>query len=201
MSFPLSRRLASLLAVLGLTALGATVVDVFASSTRAAAGAASPQKTVNASRVARRPGTLAPGTAVGAASLGQRVFTDPTHGFALSNTNQAQYPAATSDGGLTWKTDGPALHLNAAQAPLVVLNIGAATRNIVFAYGGGQVINVTSDGGQNWYRALFHGLAMAVVRGAGTRLVAFIDGPGVTWQYVSKDGGRTWRYNPRVGGF
>jgi flavin-binding protein dodecin len=26
--------------------------------------------------------------------------------------------------------------------------------------------------------------------------VAFVDSTGVTWQYVSKDGGRTWRYNP-----
>jgi hypothetical protein len=205
MSFSLSRRLAGLVLTLGVAALGATVVAVFANATSEAIAAAGPQKTVKASRVTRRSGTLAPGTAVSSASLGQRVFTDGANGFALASTGGAQYPAATADGGATWRTDGPALHVNAAQAPLAVANIGAASRTKVFAYGGGQVIDTTSDGGRSWYRALFNGLVMAVVRGVGGRLVAFVDasvnGRGVTWQYVSRDGGRTWRYNPRVGGF
>ena len=47
------------------------------------------------------------------------MFTDGKHGFALAE-GQAQYPAATNDGGKTWKTNGPALHVNAAQAPLAV---------------------------------------------------------------------------------
>lgn len=198
MPFSPSRRLACSMLALGAVSLGSTVVGV------SAASAAGPPQTVKSTRVVRRPGTLAPGTAVTLASLGQRVFTDSTHGFALSNTGQAQYPAATTDAGLTWKTDGPALHVNAAQAPLVVLNIGAASRTKVFAFGGGQVIDTTNDGGTRWYRALFNGLVMAVVRGAGGRLVAFVDqsvsGRGVTWQYVSRDDGRTWRYNPRIGG-
>jgi hypothetical protein len=204
MSFPLSRRLVGLVLASAVAALGATVVAEFATSTPAVA-ATGPQKTVKASRITRRTGTLAPGTLVSSASLGQRVFSDATHGFALANTGGAQYPAATTDGGATWKTDGPAFHVNAAQAPLSVTNIGAASRTKVFAYGGGQVVDATSDGGQRWYRALFNGLVMAVVRGFGGRLVAFVDasvnGRGVTWQYVSRDGGRTWRYNPRVGGF
>jgi hypothetical protein len=192
------RHLACSMLVLGAVALGSTVVDV------SAASAAGPRKTVRASRIFSRPGTLSPGTMVSSANLGQRVFTDALHGFALANTGGAQYPAASADGGLTWKTNGPALHLNAAQAPLAVANIGAASRTKVFAYGGGQAIDTTRDGGTGWYRALFNGLVMAVVRGGGGRLVAFIDRSvnraGVTWQYVSRDGGRTWRYNPRVGG-
>ncbi len=198
MPFSLSRRFACPLLVLGTAALGSTLVGV------SAASAAGPRKTVKASRIAVRPGTLASGTAVSSSSLGQRVFTDALHGFALAGSGGAQYPAATNDGGITWKTDGPALHLDAAQAPLAVTNIGAASRTKVFAYGGGQAIDTTSNGGSAWYRALFNGLVMAVVRGPGGRLVAFIDqsvkGSGVTWQYVSRDGGRTWRYNPRVGG-
>jgi photosystem II stability/assembly factor-like uncharacterized protein len=131
------------------------------------------------------------------------VFPDARHGFALASVGQAQYPAATSNGGRTWKTDGPALHLNAAQAPFVVLEIGAAGRRTVFAYGSGQVIDTTSDGGKHWYRALFNGLPMAVVRNAFGHLVAFVDGQtggGATWQYVSKDGGKTWHHNTTVGG-
>jgi hypothetical protein len=205
MSVSLSRRFAGLVLVLGVVALGAAVVALFAISTPDATAAAGPPKAVKASRITRRSGTLAPGTAVSSASLGQRVFTDVVHGFALANAGGAQYPAATSDGGATWRTDGPALHVNAAQAPLAVANIGAASQAKVFAYGGGQVIDTTRDGGQSWYRALFSGLVMAVVRGVGGRLVAFVDasvnGRGVTWQYVSRDGGRTWRYNPRVGAF
>jgi hypothetical protein len=46
---------------------------------------------------------------------------------------------------------------------------------------------------------------MAVVHPIRCRLVAFIDGSsgkkGVTWQYVSRDGGRTWHFNSNVGGF
>jgi hypothetical protein len=135
------------------------------------------------------------------------VFTDAKHGFALASAGGAQYPAATSDGGKTWKTDGPALHVNAAQAPLAVTEIGVINRRTVFAYGSGQVIDATSDGGKTWYSALFQGLVMAVVGGSRGHLVAFVDGSvsssgssGVTWQYVSKNGGRSWRYDTTVGG-
>ena len=96
--------------------------------------------------------------------VGQRVFVNATHGFALVDSGQAQYPAATADGGKTWKTDGPALHLDAAQAPLAVVDVGTAGRNTVFAWGTGQVIDTTSDGGKHWYRALFtQGIPVAVV--------------------------------------
>jgi hypothetical protein len=207
MSLISSRRLAGSTIVLGAVALGSTVVGVSAASTRAAAAAAAPQKTVTATLITRRTGTLAPGAKVRSAQLGQRVFTDAKHGFALASVGQAQYPAATSNGGTTWKTDGPALHIDAAQAPLSVVDIGAASRNTVFAYGSGQVIDTTGDGGKHWYGALFDGLVMAVVRGSQGHLVAFVDGStsgtsssGVTWQYVSKNGGRSWRYDSTIGG-
>jgi hypothetical protein len=172
-----------------------------------AAAAGPSQQTVVASLITRPPQTLAPGSKVGSGSLGQRVFTDAKHGFALAGVGQAQYSAATTDGGKTWKIDSPALHINAAQAPLSVLSIGVASRSTIFAFGGGQVVDTTSDGGKKWYRALFTDLVMAVVRNPQGHLVAFIDAQtgsgsstGVTWQYVSKNGGRTWRYDPTVGG-
>ncbi len=171
-----------------------------------AVGAAGPAKTVTGSLIKRAHGTLAAGSKVRASTLGVRTFTDGKHGFALAAVGQAQYPAATVNGGKTWRTDGPALHLDAAQAPLAVLNLAAASRKLIFAYGGGQVIDATGDGGKHWYRALFDGLSMAVTRIPQGHLVGFIDtsasgsGSGQTRQYVSKNGGRTWRLDSTVGG-
>jgi hypothetical protein len=188
------------------TRRAATAAGMLISGVVISTAAASVQNTVTARLIKPRPGTLRFGTQVRASSLfGNRVFTTRRHGFALADVNGAQYPAATLDAGNTWRTDGPALHLNAAQAPLVVLEIGATSQKRVFAYGGGNVIDTTSDGGRRWYAALFQGLVMAVVRGASGHLVAFVDQqtgtmPGTTLQYVSRDGGRSWHYNTRVGG-
>jgi hypothetical protein len=170
-----------------------------------AAAAAGPQQTVTASLISRPAHTLAPGSTVSASKIfGHRVFNDAKHGFALVDTGEAQYPAATSDGGKTWKTDGPALHLNAAQAPLSVIYIGIAGVKTIFAWGTGQVIDSTSDGGQHWYRATFFGLPVAVIRNPQGHLVAFVDGEtsgsNATLQYVSKNGGRTWRLDNAIGG-
>jgi hypothetical protein len=189
--------------VVGASVLGWSGVGVSGASTRVAAAVAKPPQTITAARIARRPGTLAPGTRVRSASVvGRRVFTDAKHGFALTSAGEADYAVATTDGGKTWKTDGPALHLHAAQAPLAVAFIGAVNRRTVFAWGGGQVIDATRDGGKNWYSALFaDGGPVAVVPSLQGHLLAFVgssSGAG-TWQYVSKDGGRTWHYQTTVG--
>ncbi len=152
---------------------------------------------VRAARITRRAGTLAPGAAVRSAAVtGQRVFTDATHGFALASVGQADYAVATSDGGRTWKTDGPALHVHAAQAPLAMVFIGAVNPKTLFAWGGGQVIDTTSNGGKTWYSALFTaGSPVAVVPDLAGHLLAFVGSPsgGSVAQYVSRDGGRAWR--------
>src|ERR1700756_960622 len=179
------------LLVVSAVALGAAI---FGASVAAAAG---PQLTVTGTLISRPAHTLAPGSKVsGSKIFGQRVFVDATHGFALVDTGQAQYPAASTDGGKTWKTDGPALHLNAAQAPLAVAFIGAGGTKKIFAWGGGQVIDATPDGGAHWYRATFTGLPVAVLKNPKGHLVAFVDGQtgasSVATQYVSKDGGKSW---------
>jgi photosystem II stability/assembly factor-like uncharacterized protein len=110
------------------------------------------------------------------------------------------------DGGRTWRTDGPALHINAADAPESVLDLGAANRHTVFAYGGGQVVDVTSDGGRHWWQALLGDDVLSVVAFGG-RLIAVAQdatGSGSTAQtvvYVSRDGGRHWRLNNTLGAF
>jgi photosystem II stability/assembly factor-like uncharacterized protein len=152
--------------------------------------------------IARVPGTLHPDTIVRASDLGHRVFVDGAHGFALASVGQAQYPAATVDGGTVWRVSGPALHLDAAQAPLSVCEVGAASRRVYFAYGCGETIDTTDDGGKHWWRTLLDGGSLAVVDDGG-RLLALVQGFGeataaLDWAYASSDGGRHWHYEPRL---
>jgi hypothetical protein len=187
--------------ILGLAALG------LAGAAPAVAALTAP-KTIRASLISRPAGTLAPGTKIPSSSLflGQRIFVDAKHGFELADVGQAQYPAATGDGGKTWRTDGPALHVDAAQAPLGVVDIGALSRQLIFAYGGSQSVDVTSDGGRTWRRALFEGEVMAVTANITGHPVAFVDGSGSsgrfgsTYQYATQDGGRSWQRTTVVGG-
>ena len=164
--------------------------------TTAVASTPKPPKTVKATKIVRQSGTLAPGSNVAPGKVtGQRTFTSASRGFALASVGQADYAVTTTDGGNTWKTDGPALHLAALQAPLSVSFIGAVNRNLVFAWGGGQVVDTTNDGGKTWHRALFTiGSPIAVVHDFTGHLLAFVRSSGSsTVEYVSKDGGRTWR--------
>ena len=202
-SVSLNRHLVPVVLVTALV-LGLGSVGSAGASTRAAAAAVvNPPKTVTATRITRRPGTLAPGSPVRAAEItGQRIFTDAKHGFALASVPDADYSVATTDGGKTWKTDGPALHLHAAQAPLAVVFIGAVNRRTLFAWGAGQVIDTTSDGGKTWYSALFSvGSPVAVVPDLQGHLRAYVGSfsGSSAWEYVSTDGGRTWRRQTSVG--
>jgi photosystem II stability/assembly factor-like uncharacterized protein len=199
------RTVVSIVAV-SVVALGSIIGGASASPMRSASAAAGPQQTVTASLIKRPSGTLAPGTTVAASEVyGNRVFIDANRGYALVQNGQAQYPAATTNGGKTWKTNGPALHVNAAQAPLAVAFIGAGGTKKIFAWGGGQVIDATPDGGAHWYRATFTGLPVAVLKNPNGNLVSFVNGQtsgsgSVATQYVSKDGGKTWRLNNTIGG-
>ncbi|HEY2766682.1 MAG TPA: sialidase family protein [Solirubrobacteraceae bacterium] len=173
-------------------------------TTAVAASLLSPTPTLTATPIGRVPSTLKPGSDVHSRDLGHRVFVDDRHGFALANIGQAQYPAASTNGGRTWRVSGPALHLNAAQAPFVVCEVGALNRRVYFADGcGGEVVDSTSDGGKHWWRTLFGGGVQAVV-GSGGRLVAFVavsseGGPtAVTWVYASNDGGKHWHYESQL---
>ena len=81
----------------------AVALAVAAMSASAATGghgvASAGQTTVTGTLITRPARTLAPGTAVRSNELvGQRVFVDAAHGFALAGVGQAQYPAATSNG-------------------------------------------------------------------------------------------------------
>jgi hypothetical protein len=200
-SHRIARTAAPIVAAVLIGAAGTGIATALGPSTKAAtASSQSPAHTIAAGPISRVGGTLRPGSAVRAADLGHRVFVDALHGFALASVAGAQYPAASVDAGKTWRVSGPALHLDAAQAPLVVCEVGAVSRRVYFADGcGGETVDTTSDGGRHWWRAFFGGGVQAVV-GSGGRLVAFVAVPdangsrAVTWVYVSSDGGRHWRY-------
>jgi hypothetical protein len=184
--------------------VAATSFGAYAAPTGRAAKVSAP-KTLTGSKITRPARTLNPGTAVKASSLGQRVYVNGHEGFALAAVGDAQYPAETTDGGASWSTFGPALHVNALQAPLSVTDVGAANAHTVYYYGSGQAVDVTSDGGKTWWRTLCPELSLAVVPGASGRLVWITQdsptgGAALTWPYESSDGGRVWHYTTALGG-
>lgn len=143
------------------------------------------------------------GTVVSSSRVGMRVFINNSHGFALATgVAQADYPVATADGGRTWRIAGPVLHRNAANAPDVVTQVGAARSATYFAYGGpggGNSVAVTRDGGKHWWRAYLYGAVYAVVPihtvSGASGLLAFGNGPGA---YCTSNGGRVWHYKSSV---
>lgn len=193
------------LATVLLAAAAAAATPASGRSPRAAiaAGFPSPARTITARPIPRVPRTLKPGSAISARELGNRVYVDSLHGFALASVGQAQYPAATVDAGKAWQVSGPALHLDAAQAPLAVCEVGAVNQRIYFADGCGEVVDTTNDGGKHWWRSSFGGGSLGVVDNDG-RLLAFIEASStsgtttVTWAYVSSDGGKHWHYENRL---
>jgi hypothetical protein len=191
---------------LGTAVLGASSAAT-PSSPVATAAAPTPPATITAKLIKRRPNTAKVGTLVRPSGLGQRVFINARIGFALGSVGQAEYPAKTTDGGAVWKTFGPALHVNAAQAPLAVTQIGVANARTVYFFGSGQVVDATGDGGKHWWQALTQELSAAVVPGLGRHLLWFTqtavggnDANAVTWVYTSTDGGQVWHYTTTLGG-
>lgn len=184
-------------------ASSAIVVGVSSASDRSApvVAAYSPPTTVRAAQIPRSPSRafLQPGKIVSSPSLGIRVFVNEKNGFALNagrSLDGVTYPIATVNGGKTWRIDGPALHIPAANAADVVTQVGAASPATYFAYGGpagGGTVDVSADGGKHWYRAYLGGVVGAVVYRADNReLFAFTGAPGA---YYSKDGGQVWHYS------
>jgi hypothetical protein len=178
----------------GAAALAATAVVAVGG---ASAAAKKPAKTVKGT-VFTRAGSAKPGTKV--AGGGLRILVGATGGWKLVSFQSAQYAAKTTDGGRTWRIASPALHIDALDAPQAVTQIGARSAKVAYAFGGGgQVADVTSNGGKTWYQALFTSGAVTAIVPASIshRLVAYVEPfpKSSTLQYVSKNGGRTWTLN------
>jgi hypothetical protein len=201
----------STIAIVAGIAIGGTVVGVSAAASPPAHIAtpvyAKPKATVRATAIRRPHGTLARGASVSDKELvSNRVYVSAQDGFALASIGQAQYPAATTDGGSSWKTSGPALHVNAVQAPLSVTEVGAVSTNTYYYYGGGQVVDITNDGGRHWWRAVLGELVLGVEHGGYNEIVGVaqqqidqLSQQAFTWTYATNDGGRVWHYVNDIG--
>ncbi len=198
-----SRTARSVLAALTVAA-AASVAVWWVFERPAAAARSTPPASVTATKLpVDKPPFRQASSIVSTSRLGVRVFVNATDGFALATVSGTTYPAASVDGGKTWRIDGPHLHVSAANAPDVVTQLGAAGPETYFAYGGpegGESIAVSADAGKQWWRAYMPGVPVAVVYGAvgssGTRgLLAFVrSSPSEIWTYISTDGGRRWSY-------
>ena len=174
---------------------------------RAAAVMPTPPRGLLGQRVRARPGAVIPGTTVRDTDLfTNRVFANASTGFALGNDGAAQYPVRTTDAGRDWRIDGPQFHIEAAGGAEGVGYVGLSGPRTYFAYGS-AVVDVTTDAGRTWWETYLGELVVAVVPGAGDRLVAYVQQQlsnnstrsAATGQYVSSDGGRHWRYTPVLG--
>jgi hypothetical protein len=167
--------------------------------------ATSPPATVSATALASTdtgPFYAHRGSLVRSSQLGIRSFVNAENGFALASVGQAQYPANTTDGGKTWRIDGPHFHKNAANAPNVITRTDVAGRSTYFAYagpGGGMMVVVSTDAGKHWWQAYLPGVPLTVeptFTSGKLALVTIVEnGPGQFLAYLSSDGGRHWRYH------
>jgi hypothetical protein len=168
---------------------------------------ASPPKTLTARRLRPVAEGLRPGTRLNRGFTGMRVFANRSDGFAITDLPHGSlrtYPVKTTDGGKTWRTDGPVLYVPAARGPLVVTRIGVVGPRISFAWCAvcGPVIDVTTDAGKRWWQTFIPGTVLTVFGGDSlrARLISIVKGTSgphgreMLWTYVSSDG-RRWTYD------
>lgn len=174
-----------------------------------AATGGTPPKTVTAGRLhPAASGGLRPGTPVSSSFTGIRVFVNRRNGFAIPNLPKAgygTYPVATTNGGKTWRTDGPILHIPAAQSAIGVGQTGVANPRFYFAWCGAcnNVIDITPDAGKHWWQAFMPGQVLSLLGTPYSRagLTAIVEGltsapngrGASLWVYLSTDG-RRWTY-------
>lgn len=176
-------------------AAGTLAVVLPAGAAIAGVASAATPRTITASAVPANGRTFArPGTVVRQAGLGNRVFVSRNDGFALWSGRGATYPACTSTAGRRWVICGPHLHVNAADAPDVVTQVGASGHEY-FTYGGpeGAESIVVSSNQRTWYRASMPGVPYAVAAGAHGKLFAFVVTDRSRTEWTSTNAGRTWK--------
>jgi hypothetical protein len=142
---------------------------------------------------------LKPGTVVHAPAFGSnRVFVNAKDGFALLVTRGGEiYPGTTTTRGRIWKIAGPVFFTPTADGPNAVSTVTAIAPRTFVAFGAGNFVRVSTDGGKRWWQTELGDETAAVVA-ADRGLVAFAQQTigdslrAVTWVYSSIDG-RHWK--------
>jgi hypothetical protein len=127
-----------------------------------------------------------------------RVFMNAKDGFALILTSDGViYPGATTTRGRTWEIAGPVFFTPTADGPNAVSTVTAIAPRTFVAFGAGNFVRVSTDGGRRWWQTELGDETAAVVA-ADRGLVAFAQQTignslrAVTWVYRSTDG-RHWQ--------
>jgi hypothetical protein len=147
------------------------------------------------------PNTLAPGTAVPVSAIGSRTALVGSTVYGLANSGPffgRSYPAVSTDGGAVWRIDGPIFYRAAADGGSGASGI-FVEGSLVYVPGvDGDLVRVTTDGGQHWLIAAFPNSIGSVTYRAGRLTTAVQVSPLTarltysTRDYVSTDDGRTW---------
>jgi hypothetical protein len=121
-------------------------------------------------------------------------------GLATFPTSTQTYPAISTDGGATWKVDGPLFHVDALQGASVVGGVGALRPHGTYFWGrGGVLIWITYDSGAHWWTVVFGGGVDQLRFRKGTLEAVALGGQvdhGTAIQrflYSSTDSGKTWK--------
>jgi hypothetical protein len=152
------------------------------------------------------PRYLAPGTAIPAGDIAAQVRATPQVSYGLADVGGSEWPAISTDGGQTWRIDGPLFVYPAESGANAANAIGALSANVAYAWGhGGNFVKITYDAGGHWWLAAIPGQGVeSVTRNKGT-LRARTLGPQTatgqfeTFLYISSDQGRTWTLHGQLG--
>jgi hypothetical protein len=120
-------------------------------------------------------------------------------GLVTFPSSTQTYPAISTNGGMTWRVDGPLFHVDALQGASVVASSGVLPPHGSYFWGrAGNLIWTTYDEGAHWWTAAFaagvddlssrNGTFEAVVFGAQVRA-----GAVQRFLYVSTNSGKTWK--------
>jgi hypothetical protein len=103
------------------------------------------------------------------------------------------YPAISSDGGLTWRIDGPLFHRAAANGAAVASDMAVTRRGMVYVWGrGGSFVWTTTDIGRHWRYVSLGSVTKAVTTGELIVVRAHGDGRRLL-TYTSNRTGSVWR--------